>query len=134
VDFVLDASALIAFLRNEEGADEVERVLSGDGNRCFAHAINLCEVYYDFHRADAARLAIEAINDLEIAGVIERADLDRQFWFAAGTLKAVYRPVSLADCCALALSGRLRAPLLTADHHEFDALVAQGVAGIRFIR
>ena len=47
---VIDASALIAFLRDEPGADVVENVLSAPEN-CYAHALNLCEVYYDFFRA-----------------------------------------------------------------------------------
>ena len=41
---VIDASALIAFLRDEPGADVVENVLSAP-DKCYAHALNLCEVY-----------------------------------------------------------------------------------------
>ena len=44
--FVLDACAIIAYLRDEEGADVVESVLLGN-NACVAHAVNVCEVYYD---------------------------------------------------------------------------------------
>ena len=47
---VIDASALIAFLRDEPGAGVVENVLSAP-EKCYAHALNLCEVYYDFFRA-----------------------------------------------------------------------------------
>jgi len=60
VSTVIDASALIAFLRDEPGADVVENVLSAP-EKCYAHALNLCEVYYDFFRAsnqDAAEAAI----------------------------------------------------------------------------
>jgi PIN domain nuclease of toxin-antitoxin system len=41
--FVLDACAIIAYLRDEEGADVVESALLGD-NACVAHAVNVCEV------------------------------------------------------------------------------------------
>lgn len=42
---VLDASAMIAFLRGETGADIVERALdTNSGSLCTAHAINVCEV------------------------------------------------------------------------------------------
>ena len=57
----IDVSALIAFLRDEPGADPVENVLNVPQN-CYVHALNLCEVYYDFCRAsnqnaaEAARL------------------------------------------------------------------------------
>lgn len=42
---VLDACAIIAFLRDEEGADVVESALLG--SECVIHAVNLCEVYKD---------------------------------------------------------------------------------------
>ena len=65
---VIDASALIAFLRDETGADVVENVLSAPG-KCYAHAMNLCEVYYDFFRSsnrDAAEAAIHGrLRDLQ---------------------------------------------------------------------
>jgi uncharacterized protein with PIN domain len=47
VSEVFDASALIAFLRDEPGAEVVESALSVP-EKCYAHALNLCEVYYDF--------------------------------------------------------------------------------------
>ena len=45
---VLDASAIIAFLRDEPGAQVVADHLRDERQRSFAHALNLCEVYYDF--------------------------------------------------------------------------------------
>jgi uncharacterized protein with PIN domain len=46
----MDASAPIAFLRDEPGADVVEDIMSAPEN-CYVHALNVCEVYYDFFRA-----------------------------------------------------------------------------------
>ena len=46
--YILDACAMIAFLRGEAGAEVVAEILRDPGDQCFAHAINLCEVYYDF--------------------------------------------------------------------------------------
>ena len=108
---VIDASALIAFLRDESGAGVVENVLAGPA-KCYAHAINLCEVYYDFFRASNLETAESAISDLLGLGIEERADMDAEFWREAGTIKPVHRRVSLADCCALALARSLGAPLL----------------------
>ena len=51
VIYVLDASAMIAFLRAEPGGEVMHGILQTDGNRIVAHSINLCEVYYDFFRA-----------------------------------------------------------------------------------
>lgn len=53
VSRVIDASAPIAFLRNEPGAEAVANALARP-QRCYAHALNLCEVYYDFWRASSA--------------------------------------------------------------------------------
>ena len=42
--YVLDACAMIAFLKGEAGADVVENALLDANSQCMAHAINLCEV------------------------------------------------------------------------------------------
>lgn len=42
---VLDASAMIAFLRNERGAGAVQDQLNAQECHPFAHALNLCEVF-----------------------------------------------------------------------------------------
>ena len=130
---VIDASALIAFLRDEPGADMVEISLSGP-EKCYAHALNLCGVYYDFFRASNQHAAEAAISDLLGLGVEDRTDMDSEFWRDVGGLKAVHRRVSLADCCTLALSRRLGARLLTADRHEFEPILSAGIAQIEFIR
>lgn len=132
--FVLDASAMIAFLRDEPGAHVVSEALFDPRTPCHAHALNLCEVYYDFHRAAGREEALRAVADLARLGVMQDAALTPAIWQAAGALKANLRRVSLADCFAIELTRRLHATILTSDHHEFDALVAQSVCDIRFIR
>jgi uncharacterized protein with PIN domain len=37
---ILDACAMIAFLRDEPGAEVVEAILTHPTDRCFAHAVN----------------------------------------------------------------------------------------------
>ena len=44
VSYVLDACAMIAYLRSEPGAEVVSHLLKQPAGRCAAHAINLCEV------------------------------------------------------------------------------------------
>ena len=110
---VFDASALIAFLRDEPGAERVQNLLGPP--LAYVHALNLCEAYYDFRRASDQNAAESAIGDLIALGVEERNDMDSQFWRKAGELKAIHRRVSLADCCALALASRLGATLVSAD-------------------
>ena len=49
--YVMDSSAMIAFPRNETGAATVADLLTDPQNECCAHALNLCEVFYDFARS-----------------------------------------------------------------------------------
>lgn len=77
---------------------------------------------------------MQAVADLVRVGVIEDASLSLGVWQAAGTLKANLSRVSLADCFAIELAERLKAAILTADHHEFDVLAGRGMYRIRFIR
>jgi hypothetical protein len=46
----LDACAMIAYLRDEPGGNLVEGFLNSPTDACYAHTINLLEVYYDFIR------------------------------------------------------------------------------------
>ncbi|MBL8175645.1 MAG: hypothetical protein JNK48_13310 [Bryobacterales bacterium] len=124
---------MIAFLRDEQGANVVAEALLHPNSRCFAHALNLCEVFYDFYRAAGPQVASLAIEDLVNLGVEQDATLDG-VWQAAGILKATLRRVSLADCFAIELAQRKSAALLTADHHEFDVLREKAICEIRFIR
>lgn len=130
---VLDASAIIAYLRNEPGEDIVTRLLLNPSEPCYAHAINLCEVYYDFIRRTDEPTARQAIKDLIADGVRERRDFSRKFWQRVGQLKA-RGGISLADCFCIALAQELSGEVVTSDHKEFDPLVPRGICPIRFIR
>jgi PIN domain nuclease of toxin-antitoxin system len=120
---VLDASALI-----------VRQALRDNVGSCYVHATNLCEVYYHVVRVRDVPTADRTLQILTAAGVIVREDMDAAFWQDAARLKAAYRCVSLADCYCLALARRISGGVLTADHHEFDALAPHGICSIRFIR
>lgn len=134
MNIVLDASAMIAFLRDEAGAEAVMNQTRQPEGNMLAHALNLCEVYYDFARASGEAIADEAINDLLALGITERNDMHAGFWRAMGQLKSSYKRVSLADCAALALAANSDAVLLTADRHELEAMRTEGICKIDFIR
>ncbi len=131
--YILDACAMIAYLNGEPGANVVEAAMIDPAHQCFAHAINLCEVFYQFYRAGGDATAASAISDLSSMSVIERNDFDEAFWKDAGRLKAS-RKVSLADCFAITLTNRVGGTLLTSDHHELDPVAAAGVCPIAFTR
>ena len=121
---VLEACAIIALLLGEPGEEVVWAHLLEKDATCLAHSLSLCEVFYDFYRDSGKAAAGEAIEDLKWLGVIERKDLDEEFWRGVGALKGKYRRVSLADCFAIELTRRVAGTLLSSDHHELDPLAA----------
>lgn len=137
--FVLDARAIIAYLRNENGADFVEDLLKYEV--CMVHVVNLCEFYYDcFLLGENDDIACEFVEELESVGLILRDDIDREFWKTMASYIARIRQsslrVSLADCFAISLSDREKAILVTSDHHEFEPIVEKGFlpSGVSFFR
>lgn len=107
---VFDASALLAFLRDESGAPEVEQALLDGG---FCGAANWAEVAQKSRAAkvrwDVARGILRSYG-LTVVPVLE-VDANRA--------AALWKPgdgLSLADRLCLALSERLGLPALTADH------------------
>jgi PIN domain nuclease of toxin-antitoxin system len=131
--YVLDACAMLAYLRGEPDADVVENVLLDNNNKCLAHSINLCEVYYIFLRDGDESDAENAIEDLKRVGVAERNDFDEAFWKTVGKLKAE-GGISIPDCFAITLSKMVGGTVLTSDHSEFDSIVASGICSVDFIR
>jgi PIN domain nuclease of toxin-antitoxin system len=133
--YVLDACAILALIKNEDGAGVVRQALESEDTVCFVHAINICEVYYDCLRCYGLEPAEKLLVDLDKAGLAIRNDMDAEFWKAAGSLKARGR-ISLADCFAISLAVREDAILLTSDRHEFEPLLAKPgfPARVQFIR
>lgn len=129
---VMDACAIIAYLRDEEGAGKVESALINDN--CFAHAINLSEVYKDcLVRDKDIDIADQYINDIQKTGLKFREDMDSDMWKHAARLKANGK-IALADCFALALTDRLKGLLYSSDHGELDPIKDEGKYSIEFIR
>jgi PIN domain nuclease of toxin-antitoxin system len=69
MNHVLDACAMIAYLRGEAGANVVADLLSDVSQPCFAHTVNLCEVFYDFVRETNVKTARSAVRDLKSVGI-----------------------------------------------------------------
>jgi len=119
---VLDASALIATLKDEPGADRVDAVLHGATMTTF----NLAEVVGHFAKLGASRDDIDALlASLPITYVAP----DESLAIEAGlmlttTLKA---GLSLGDRFCLALARATNATALTADRAWKDLAVELGV-------
>src|SRR5947208_12653260 len=103
MNYSIDASAAIAYLEGEPGAEVVEPILLDPDNGCEIHIINLIEVYYHFLRAFDQLTAEQAVQDLIAAGVAVNRDVGDEFCRRVGQLKAIHR-ISLADCFCVALA------------------------------
>src|SRR5215212_6441920 len=102
--YTLDTSAMIAYLLAEPGVDVVESLLVNPDNTCFAHAINLCETFYAFHRRGGEAAAQTAVTALRSAGVVVREDMDLAFWQDVGRLKSPRPHLPLGDCICITLA------------------------------
>jgi PIN domain nuclease of toxin-antitoxin system len=131
--YVLDACAMVAYLENEPGGTIVGSLLADRANTCYAHSLNLCEVYYLAIRRSTTATAEAAIEALFNDGVFERKDNSRRFWKRVGEHKA-RGGISLPDCYCITLAQELSAEVVTSDHGEFDPLVPLGIVPIKFIR
>ena len=112
VRFVLDASAVLAWLFGERGEEVVDEMLE----HTVISTVNLAEVLY---RADEEGMATGALQrDLEALGVQVAPFLDedaRRLVEVRRTARRQGARLSLADCCCLATSIRLGLPVVGAD-------------------
>ena len=122
--YILDACALIALLKKEEGADKVtevyKRAVAGKASLAM-HKMNLLEVYYDLYRTLGKTVADEVLEKVKLSQIRVISELIDEVFAETGRLKASYR-ISLADSIALAEASVSGCALMTSDHHEFDAI------------
>lgn len=109
-DVVLDASALLALLNAESGAESVAAVLPD----AVVSAVNLSEVVAKLAEAGMPE---KAIRDALLALPLTVVPFDREQAYEAGLLRPSTRGMglSLGDRGCLSLAKRLGAPALTAD-------------------
>jgi PIN domain nuclease of toxin-antitoxin system len=97
--YVLDACALIANLKKEEGWDIVENVIYCK-NETFLHSVNLLEVYYDMVKTFGETRANSSLVEILKAPIKIIYSIDLSLIKVAGYFKANYR-ISLADSFVL---------------------------------
>ncbi len=131
--FVLDSFALLAFFRDETGADDVEKLLNEaaeDKHELYLTVVNAGEVYYMSSRKDSTSKATqvwEAMEKFPLHFIV--ADMD--ITLAAAKIKANYK-LSFADAYAAALTIQKKATLITGDD-EFQNLVGETGFKVKYI-
>jgi PIN domain nuclease of toxin-antitoxin system len=123
---VLDASALLAFLQNEPGADKVEAVLT----RSCISSVNLAEtlsklVHYG-KPLDAVTYHIERLRLPVIPFDAADAKIVASLWLSTRA-----SGLSLGDRACLALGLRLAVPVLTAERAWANLKIGVNVGIIR---
>lgn len=119
---VLDASALLALLLDEPGAERVKAVIDG----ALMSVVNLAEVISHYAKLGSSRAEIETmLHPLPVA--LEPIDVDLSY--LAGMLRPITLPrgLSLGDRYCLALAKRRGVAALTAERRWSEVASAAGV-------
>lgn len=125
---ILDASALLALLLGEVGAELVRPVLA----EAAMSTVNLAEVVGHFARNGVVRAEImEVLAPLPINYVVPDVALAHDIGLLVPATRGA--GLSLGDRACLALARRLGVPALTADRHWLDVAEAAAVE-IKLIR
>ena len=129
---ILDAYAVLAFLKDEPAALEVQELIEGE--EAALTLLGIAEVLDRLVRR-AGIDEEQAWLDLVQLGLAASPALDPQLAARAGLLRARHydrrtRAISLADCVAAETARRLDASLATADLPLLDTCEAEGIAVI----
>ena len=134
--YTFDSCALIAFFRNESGAEKVKNILmEASSFKCqvIMHNASLAELYYDSIYTSSkkdADMLVQTISTYPIE-LIEKIEIDliREI----GYFKTTYK-VSFADCFVLATARLNNSTIVTSDLHEFNVIEERGDALFEWIR
>lgn len=119
---VFDSYALLAWLRDESGAQFVTTLLwAVHAGECPGgiSAVNLGEIYYSIVRCEGNELAETVMSDMYEFGWVVHG-VDETSALAAARLKARF-PISYADAFALACAQEQGATLVTGDPEILNA-------------
>lgn len=129
---VLDACALITYLKGEVGNERLAELLGGDENTLAIHILNLCEVYCCYYRTDGQPKAQVAWDQ---AGRILQicSPMDDSFTKLVARWRVV-QGLYMMDAVAAATAEKYACTLLTTDHNHFDAITRMGLITVEFLR
>jgi predicted nucleic acid-binding protein len=121
---ILDACALIALFKREQGADKVralfDETLAGQ-SVIYMNTVNLIEVHYCFYRAlgqEKSGLILEQIYAMPIHFI---DTIDTIIFSETSRLKAQYA-IPLGDAIGLATAVKMKGTFVTADHSDFGKI------------
>jgi len=116
IQYVLDTSALLAYIENEEGAAEVEALLEKalDAEAVlYISMVSCIEVFYITWQEQGKDVAAERLKLIDDLTVIQEP-VDSQLTKIIGEIKAT-KTMSFADCCIAGLAKFKQAILIHKD-------------------
>ena len=122
--YILDACALIALFKQEQGSDKVRALLNEaltGQTAIYMNIINLIEVHYGFYRTlgkEKSNLILEQIYTLPIHFI---DTIDTTIFSETSRLKAQYA-IPLGDSIGLATAIKMKGSFITADHSDFSKI------------
>ncbi|MDR3146781.1 MAG: PIN domain-containing protein [Treponema sp.] len=125
VTYVLDACALIALLKQENGFEKVRDMINSvDDNEAdvYISIINLLEVYYGFISSDGIEDATRIIEKIYNSSIQIVDTISQTVYQHAARLKGTYKRISLADSIGLATAIEKSCHFVTSDHHELELI------------
>ncbi len=120
--YILDTSALITYIENEEGNDQIESLLLQaleQQIRLLISVVSTIEVFYISLQEQGQEVALERLKLIQTLP-LEQVDVDSSFIQIIGELKAT-KSLSFADCCIAGLAKSVDAILIHKDP-EFEQI------------
>jgi predicted nucleic acid-binding protein len=133
VTYILDACAIIAYFKGEEGGDKLVALMEDETSKILMHYINLGEVYYNVPKVDGKEEAERMIDDVFKLPIEFRDTISIELLREAGQFKTTYK-ISYADSFVLAPAKLEGGEIVTTDHREFDQIEEDRKASFYWLR
>ena len=120
--YVLDTSALLAYVENEDGVADIDRILLetlDQQHTLYMSVVSAIEVFYITYQEQGATVAQERLHLLQDLPIIQEP-IRAEDVTSIGTLKANHT-MSFADCCIAGLAKDKSAILIHKDP-EFEQI------------
>jgi PIN domain nuclease of toxin-antitoxin system len=121
--YVLDACAMVAMLKGENGAKEIDDLFQQtvQGKALLSMSIvNLLEVYYGFIKDVGITETNNILNTIQYTPLVIIDTISQKTYHEAARLKGTHHRLSLADAIGIATAIELSGVFVTADHHELE--------------
>ena len=111
--YVLDASAMLAYIYDEPGADRIEEILTDEETEVYMNAATLGEVFYDIMQEEGKEAALRALARMRNIG-IKIVPLDEDLALSTANLKG-FSGIPYVDGMAAATALQYNAILVAVD-------------------